>query len=69
VLTLWEIVRKTFRPVGFASMSAKAGVNGNSKTDTPPPTATAICRDGSYSFSEHPYAGGTSPIMAASRAI
>ena len=32
---------------------------GNSKTDAPPPRATAICRDGSYSFSEHPYAGGT----------
>ena len=32
---------------------------GNSKTDASPPRATAICRDGSYSFSEHPYSGGT----------
>ena len=32
---------------------------GNSKTDAPPPRATAICQDGTYSFSEHPYAGGT----------
>jgi len=32
---------------------------GNSKTDAPPSRATAICRDGTYSFSEHPYAGGT----------
>ena len=32
---------------------------GNSKTDAPLPGATAICRDGTYSFSEHPYAGGT----------
>jgi hypothetical protein len=32
---------------------------GNSKTDPLPPRATAICRDGSYSFSEHPYASGT----------
>jgi len=32
---------------------------GNSKTDAPPPRATAICHDGTYSFSEHPYAGGT----------
>ena len=32
---------------------------GNSKTDPPPPRATATCRDGTYSFSEHPYAGGT----------
>ena len=32
---------------------------GNSTTDAPPPSATAICRDGTYSFSEHPYAGGT----------
>jgi hypothetical protein len=32
---------------------------GNSKTDATPPRATAICRDGTYSFSEHPYAGGT----------
>src|SRR5437773_2305973 len=31
---------------------------GNSETDTPPPRATAICRDGSCSFSEHPFAGG-----------
>jgi Protein of unknown function (DUF3761) len=32
---------------------------GNSKIDAPPSGATAICRDGSYSFSEHPYAAGT----------
>jgi hypothetical protein len=32
---------------------------GNSKTDAPPTNATAICRDGSYSFSEHPFASGT----------
>jgi|SRR6266404_4608701 len=32
---------------------------GNSQTDAPPSRATAICRDGTYSFSEHPYASGT----------
>jgi hypothetical protein len=32
---------------------------GNTKTDAPPRTATAMCRDGTYSFSERPYAGGT----------
>ena len=32
---------------------------GNSKIDAPPAKATAICRDGSYSFSEHPYASET----------
>jgi hypothetical protein len=32
---------------------------GNSKIDARPSRATAICRDGSYSFSEHPYASGT----------
>ena len=32
---------------------------GNSKINAPPAKATAICRDGSYSFSEHPYASGT----------
>ncbi|MBS4728867.1 DUF3761 domain-containing protein [Mycobacterium sp. SM1] len=26
---------------------------------TAPPGATAICRDGDYSFSEHPHSGGT----------
>jgi Protein of unknown function (DUF3761) len=26
---------------------------------TPPPGATALCRDGDYSFSQHPYANGT----------
>ena len=26
---------------------------GNARTDKPPPGSTAICRDGSYSFSEH----------------
>jgi hypothetical protein len=39
---------------------------GNSKTDAPTPRATAICCDGTYSFSEHPYAGGTCSPMAAS---
>jgi hypothetical protein len=32
---------------------------GNSKTDAPPLRATAICPDGTYSFSEHPFVGGT----------
>jgi hypothetical protein len=32
---------------------------GNSKIDAPPSGATAVCHDGTYSFSEHPYAGGT----------
>ncbi len=34
---------------------------GNWRTDTgPPPTAsTALCRDGTYSFSQHPHASGT----------
>jgi hypothetical protein len=32
---------------------------GNSKIEASPPNATAICRDGSYSFSEHAYAGAT----------
>jgi len=32
---------------------------GNSKTDAPPPRATAICKDGTYSFSEHPHASWT----------
>jgi len=32
---------------------------GNSKIDAPPPNATAICRDGSFSFSEHPHASWT----------
>ncbi len=30
---------------------------GNARTDPAPPRATAVCRDGSYSFSEH--RGGT----------
>jgi hypothetical protein len=42
---------------------------GDSKTDPPPPGATAICRDGTYSFSEHPYAGERAPTMAASKVI
>jgi hypothetical protein len=32
---------------------------GDARTQAPPPGATAICRDGSYSYSEHPYSGGT----------
>ena len=32
---------------------------GNSKIDAQPPKATAICKDGTYSFSEHPYANWT----------
>lgn len=32
---------------------------GDARTESPPPGATAICRDGTYSYSEHPYAGGT----------
>ena len=32
---------------------------GDSKVDAQPPKATAICRDGTYSFSEHPYANWT----------
>jgi len=26
---------------------------------SPPQGATALCRDGTYSYSEHPYSGGT----------
>jgi Protein of unknown function (DUF3761) len=26
---------------------------------SPPPGATALCADGTYSFSEHPHSGGT----------
>jgi hypothetical protein len=26
---------------------------GNATTDAPPPNSTAVCRDGTYSFSEH----------------
>lgn len=32
---------------------------GNAATQAPPQGATAICRDGTFSYSEHPYAGGT----------
>ena len=32
---------------------------GDARTQPAPPGATAICRDGSYSYSEHPYSGGT----------
>lgn len=32
---------------------------GDARTEAPPPGATAICRDGSFSYSEHPYSGGT----------
>jgi Protein of unknown function (DUF3761) len=32
---------------------------GDARTQAPPPGATAICRDGTFSFSEHPYSGGT----------
>jgi len=32
---------------------------GNASTQSPPSGATAVCQDGTYSFSEHPYAGGT----------
>ncbi len=32
---------------------------GNARADAPPPRATAICRNGTYRFSEHPYASGT----------
>jgi hypothetical protein len=26
---------------------------GNTRTDAPPPNSTAVCRDGTYSYSEH----------------
>ena len=42
---------------------------GNSKTDAPPPNATAVCRDGSYSFSEHPTRAERAPTMAVSQAV
>jgi hypothetical protein len=32
---------------------------GDATTQSPPPGATAICQDGTFSFSEHPYSGGT----------
>jgi hypothetical protein len=32
---------------------------GDARSEQPPTGATAICRDGSFSYSEHPYAGGT----------
>jgi hypothetical protein len=34
-------------------------VHDPESASTPPPGATARCRDGDYSFSEHPYSGGT----------
>jgi hypothetical protein len=33
--------------------------SGAAAVEGAPPRATAICRDGTYSFSEHPYASGT----------
>jgi hypothetical protein len=33
--------------------------NWRSDTGSPPQGATARCRDGTYSYSEHPHAGGT----------
>jgi Protein of unknown function (DUF3761) len=32
---------------------------GDDRSERSPQGATAICRDHSYSFSEHPHAGGT----------
>jgi hypothetical protein len=32
---------------------------GNWHQQSPPPSATARCADGTYSYSEHPYASGT----------
>jgi len=32
---------------------------GDARSEQVPPGATAICRDGTYSYSEHPYSGGT----------
>jgi hypothetical protein len=32
---------------------------GDARTQAVPAGATAVCRDGTYSFSEHPYSGGT----------
>jgi len=32
---------------------------GDARLEEPPSGATAVCRDGTYSSSEHPYASGT----------
>jgi hypothetical protein len=32
---------------------------GDARTQEPPPGAAAVCRDGTFSYSEHPYARNT----------
>jgi hypothetical protein len=32
---------------------------GNWHSEAPPRGATALCRDGTFSYSQHPYSGGT----------
>ncbi|RAV00679.1 DUF3761 domain-containing protein [Mycobacterium colombiense] len=46
-------------PPGYYTAASGDCVPSPRKGSSPCPNPTAICRDGSYSCSEHPYSGGT----------
>ena len=67
----WPANAETDCPPGYYQASSGDCVPDPEKlpTERALPNATAICVDGTYSFSEHPYSGAHVTAMAACQAL